>query len=262
MRLIQQLNTVPLYLTYFLNVVDEHSIQAPFAFQFYTKIRKLVKRGGPVMEIEKARTKFLHDNSLVVGQDLGAGSRIKKSKTVSSVARYGISSKEECIFLHELAAMCKAKICVELGTSLGIATAYLAAVDAIKSIYTFEGDETLVATSNQLFQDLGIEKVQIIHGNIDDELPNILEQVSRIDLAIIDANHTGKALLRYADLLKGKMSENGVLFIDDIRWSTEMYRAWKKLVGFHEFTISMEFMNNGLLFLKKGMTKQHYVLAL
>ena len=76
---------------------------------------------------------------------------------------------------------------------------------------------------------MNLDNIKVVPGNIDQRLPEFLEGIDSIDFVIIDANHTERALLMYVDLLKTKLSPHGVMVIDDIRWSAEMYRAWKRL---------------------------------
>lgn len=223
-----------------------------------------MKNNGGIGEIESIRKSFLKDTSKFRGKDLGAGSRMARSlrdKTVASIARHGISSKMECIFLSELAKSFQPETCIELGTSLGIATSYLAKSSKHGCIYTFEGNDVLVENAINVFSKLRCKNVQIIHGNIDKTLPIQLEQLDKVDLAVIDANHTYEALLRYFNLLKVKMNYAGIMVIDDIRWSVEMYRAWKKLISDEAVTSSIEFLSNGVLFFKKGLQKQQYILS-
>ena len=51
-----------------------------------------------------------------------------------------------------------------------------------------------------------------------------------------------------------------VMVIDDIRWSRNMYRGWKALQAQKSVGMSMEFMNQGLLFFSHSIQKQHYIL--
>lgn len=243
-------------------MVDEHSIQTPFAFHFYKKLKHEIKKSNGITEFEDARLGFLSEQTKIVGDDLGAGSRARKVPTVSSIARLGISSKNDCIFLQSLANICNTKVCIELGTSLGIATAYLSSSDYLKSMYSFEGNEGLSKKAMSLLKSLNIDKAQIIHGNIDDELPLLLKRLDVVNLALIDANHTQSALLRYYQMLAPKMCDGGVVVVDDIRWSVEMYKGWKELISKPEVSLSMEFLNKGLLFFEKGMQKQHYVISI
>ena len=261
MNLVYKLNTLHLYIRYFFNVVDRHSIQPPFAYQFFNKLKDAIDATIPIHDIEKERQAFASDSSLVAEQDFGAGSKFRDS-SVSSIARFGISSIKSCIFLHQLANTTNAATCIELGTSLGIATAYLARSRPLKRLYSFEGNKALAEKAKGLLTRLEIDNVQIIEGNIDRELPALLDDIASVDLAIIDANHTKKALIAYYEMLRSKMNSHGVIYIDDIRWSRDMYLGWQELCLKQEVSISMEFLEHGLLFFEKGMQKQHYVLTI
>lgn len=262
MRLLQQLQTIPLFINYFLNVVDQHSIQAPFAFKVYQELKDCYKASNGIEDIERARHQLLIDGSIINGDDFGAGSRIAAPSKLSSVARFGISSKNDCIILQTLATFLKAEICIELGTSLGIATAYLAKTPYMKDVYSFEGNKFLCEKSHQLLKNLNVQNTNIICGNIDNELSPILEKLDQLDLVIIDANHKQEALLRYYQLLALKISIKGAMVIDDIRWSSDMYHGWKQIIRKPEVTLSLEFLNRGFLFFEKGLQKQHYVLTM
>jgi len=65
---------------------------------------------------------------------------------------------------------------------------------------------------------------------------------------------------RYFSLIISNFSDNGLIVIDDIRWSTDMYRSWKKLLGHPSVTISLEFREIGVLFINSKHTRQHYIL--
>lgn len=264
MAIVQQLRTLPLYFNYFLNVTDQHSLQAPFIFEFYTNLIQGINNNKGIEEIEIVRKAFLKDHSKIRGIDFGAGSRVTVSgrdKTVSMIAKHGISSKKDCIFLSELVKLIQPTTSIELGTSLGIATAYLANPIKYGCIYTFEGNDALVKKSTDVFHRLNCENVHLIKGDIDDMLPCQLTQLDKVDFAIIDANHTYNALLRYFNLIKAKMGDSGVMVIDDIRWSVEMYSGWKKLILDEAVTTSIEFLNKGVLMFKKRIQKQHYILS-
>lgn len=265
MQFLQQLKTVPSFVEYFLKVVDQHSLQAPFAYKFYTQLIRAIKHSAGIGKIEEIRESMLKDQTVISGHDYGAGSRIickNKVKTVSSIAQTGISSKKDCIFLSEVANIIRPGTCIELGSSLGIATAYLSKVDSVQAIYSFEGNKMLATMTRDMLKQLNVGNTKIIHGNIDVELPRILDHIDHLDFALIDANHTEKALLSYYNMLCQKMSDDGIIIVDDIRWSIEMYFAWKKLVNMKEVMLSMEFLNKGLLFFKKGVCKQHYILSI
>ncbi len=260
MTKIQILKTLPFYLDYFLKVTDEHSLQSPFMFKFYNDLVRAIKENERQSDIEAVRQQLQSADSVVSGIDYGAGSRMS-SVSISSIAKHGISAEKECRMLYALAQMTGAKNIVELGTSVGLATSYLSRANEKAKVVTFEGNDMLAKIASGLFQQVFCENIQLVQGNIDDTFPRFLDESDDIDMAVIDANHTGDALLRYYNLLKGKMSETGIMVIDDIRWSTDMYRAWKKLISHREVTISIDFLQCGVIFFKSNLQKQHYILS-
>lgn len=153
---------------------------------------------------------------------------------------------------------------VELGTSLGVTTAYLASADSRNQVVTLEGSESLLRVAQGVWKNLKLENITWQQGNIDDTLYNIYrgkmkeESAGWLDLAYIDANHTYEATKRYTDFLLPRMTEKGIIVIDDIHYSEAMERAWQELKNDARVTTSMDLWHCGLLFVDKHYLKRHY----
>ena len=174
---------------------------------------------------------------------------------------------------------------LELGTSLGITTAYLASPDSRNKVVTMEGSEAVLRVAQGVWKMLKLENIESIQGNIDDTLYNIYSVQSsefriqssdvrvqssefrclsseakdeRIDLAFVDANHTYDATMRYADFLLNRLTEKGILVLDDIHYSEQMERAWSELKADPRVTTSMDLYHVGLLFVDTHYLKRHY----
>ncbi|MBR6065847.1 MAG: class I SAM-dependent methyltransferase [Paludibacteraceae bacterium] len=160
---------------------------------------------------------------------------------------------------------------LELGTSLGINTAYLASPDSRNKVVTMEGSEAVLRVAQGVWKMLKLENIEWIQGNIDDTLYNIYSvqnsdvsvqsseaKDERIDLAYVDANHTYEATMRYADFLLNRLTEKGILVLDDIHYSEQMERAWSELKADPRVTTSMDLYHVGLLFVDTHYLKRHY----
>jgi predicted O-methyltransferase YrrM len=66
---------------------------------------------------------------------------------------------------------------------------YLAKAHDKAQVTTIEGSHETALIAKQLFDDNGIKNIQVIQGNIDQELPRFLDSIEKIDFAFIDANH-------------------------------------------------------------------------
>ena len=145
---------------------------------------------------------------------------------------------------------------IELGTSLGITTAYLAAPENRNKVMTFEGSGELLKIAKGIWKTLRLENISWQEGNIDHTLFDYARE--RINLSYIDANHTYEATLRYAGYLLPRMEEKGIVVIDDIHYSKEMERAWEALKSDSRVTTSMDLYHIGLLFVDPHYLKRHY----
>lgn len=152
---------------------------------------------------------------------------------------------------------------LELGTSLGITTAYLASPDSRNNVRTYEGSGEVLKVAQGVWRALRLENISWVEGNIDDTLlPSDLSLLynapARVDIAYVDANHTYEATKRYADFLLERLNQKGVLAIDDIHYSEEMERAWSELKADPRVTTTMDLYHLGLIFVDPHYLKRHY----
>lgn len=145
---------------------------------------------------------------------------------------------------------------LELGTSLGITTAYLASPGSQNRVMTLEGSETVLKIAQGTWKALKLGNIEWAQGNIDDTL--YIYAREKIDLAYVDANHTYEATKRYVSYLLPRMNEKGIIAIDDIHYSEEMEHAWTELKNDPRVTTTMDLYDIGLLFLDPHFLKRHY----
>ena len=152
---------------------------------------------------------------------------------------------------------------VELGTSLGITTAYLASADSRNAVQTYEGSGEVLKVAQGVWRTLKLENIRWIEGNIDQTLLNVDHSLlsnapARVDIAYVDANHTYEATMRYADFFLERLNQKGVLAIDDIHYSEEMERAWREMKADPRVTTTMDLYHLGLVFVDPHYLKRHY----
>lgn len=145
---------------------------------------------------------------------------------------------------------------LELGTSLGVTTAYLASADSRHRVMTLEGSEAVLHVAQGVWRVLRLENIAWQQGNIDDTLYKCARE--KLDLAYVDANHTFEATMRYVRFLLPRMNEKGVIVIDDIHHSEQMEQAWAALKDDARVTTSMDLYHVGLLFVDPHYLKRHY----
>ena len=79
-------------------------------------------------------------------------------------------------------------IVVELGTSLGVTTAYMAAMDKRNKVITYEGCSAVAEIAKENWKALEIKNIDCRVGEITADMLD--RDLERVDVAFIDANHT------------------------------------------------------------------------
>lgn len=251
------------YVNHWLDSVDEHSIHSPFFFDFYNKVIKLDNPDDQEFNaFEELRRKLLVNNLEVTMEDLGARSLHfdNNTRTLSQIAATSLSPASYCRLYSRIIHYIDATQIVELGTSMGITTLYLAQKDNVH-VTTFEGNSSMVNVALTHFEYFDKKNIALIEGNIDSQLSEFLLSPRKIHFVLMDANHRYEPSIRYFNLLSRRMADKGVIVMDDIYYSEEMNRAWKELCNHQLVYGSVDLFRCGLLFFDPALNRQHYTWA-
>ena len=248
------------FVSHWLNAVNAHSLHAPFVYDFYVNTLKPDAQLDVFRQIEQHRIRLLSDHSPIRINSPGAPSRIsqKRKRKISNIAKRGISQARYSRLLYRIAHRQEAKVIIELGTSLGINTLYLSASSPEATIYTFEGCEETAGVAKDMFEAWDYKNICLVEGNIDDTLPDLLNQIEEVDFAYLDANHRYAPTLSYFQSLLAKAHAKSIFALDDIHWSTAMAKAWKDIVKRPEVSLSLDLFELGIVFFRENQVKQYH----
>ena len=253
------------YLHYYIKASNGkgHGMHSPFVFDFILNVLNNRQNYIPPPEIEDLRKELLQKSTRITIEDLGAGSRIKSSnqKTIRNLAKNALKPKKYSQLLFRLVKHYQPKNILELGTSLGITTAYLSKANPSSQIITIEGDPSTAAIAQQNFQKLDCLNIQLLNGNFDDLLPTVNGQRSTVDLAYIDGNHLLKPTLNYFEQFLGKKNDNSIFIFDDIHWSKEMEEAWSRIKAHPSVRCTIDIFFLGFVFFRHEFkAKQDFII--
>ncbi len=239
-----------------------HRIHSPFVYDFICSVLRAKNDKKTFACIEKRRKELLKNTSEIVIQDFGAGSKQNSSniRTINYVARTSLSKGKYAKLLYNLVNRYKPTTILELGTSLGISTAYLAMGANNAKFISLEGSETIAGIARETMKACGTEQVEIVVGNFNDTLSQSLEKLQQVDFAFIDGNHTKEATLRYFEQIYPYCSANTILIFDDISWSEGMRDAWNTIIADKRVAVSIDLCKQGLVFFREGIVKQDFVI--
>lgn len=240
-----------------------HGVHSPFIFEFIQQVLNDDRTYYCFAQIESLRQQLKQDNSLLTIQDFGAGSRVNShyQRSVASIASSALKPKKFGQLLFKMVNHYQPQTILELGTSLGITTSYLASANTNAKVITMEGATEVAAVALKNFKKLGLTNIRLEEGNFDIILEQVLEQLPVIDFAFIDGNHRRDPTIAYYEKLLPKINENSILIFDDVHWSEEMEQAWEYIKNHEEVTLSIDLFFIGIVFFRKeSKIKQHFTI--
>lgn len=238
------------------------AFHSPYLFQLFIYCFNESNHFPLFGPIEQERQRLIQSEDRIVRQDFGAGSSTMKNtvdQRVGDIATQALSLPWQCRFMSRLAAFTGTKAILELGTSLGISTAYLSAGAPEASIKTIEGDPAVAAQAQMVFEHLALTNIRQEVNTFEKYLIQAQQQSEFYDLVFLDGNHRSEALLSYFDKLLPCFRDSTIVIVDDIYWSDDMTHGWEKLRHRPEVTQSVDLYHFGLLFLNPDfMDKVHH----
>lgn len=249
------------YIRYLLIAKGIHRAHSAFIFDLFENVLNEEKSFYCFETIEDERKKLIKSSEVVEVEDFGAGSKYtsKKRRAIRSIATTALKRPKYARLLFRLIEHLNYREVLELGTSLGITTSYLAMATGEGRVETIEGSKIIHQIAKDIGSDLGVNNVGYHHATFTMQLPKLLDG-RMYDLIFIDGHHQGDALLQYVEMTKNHLNEGGCFVIDDINWSSDMLAAWRELMSDDHFSLSMDFFEMGLLFKRAGMVKQDHVI--
>jgi predicted O-methyltransferase YrrM len=251
------------YFHYYLTASNGkgHGIHSPFVFDFIKFVLNDRKKYACYEAIELIRKQLLQDHSTIDVEDFGAGSAVIKTnkRIISKIAASSLKPKKFSQLLFRIVQYYQPKTILELGTSFGITTAYLANGSKDATVYTLEGAASIAAIAAMNFKKLDLKNIQLKQGDFKNSFPELLADIKKADLAFVDGNHRKAPTLEYFAALLRVSDPSTIIIMDDIHWSKEMEDAWAAIQQHDTVTLTIDLFFIGLVFINPDFkVKQHF----
>ncbi|NEU81857.1 hypothetical protein, partial [Nostoc sp. UIC 10630] len=156
---------------------------SPFVYTFIKKILNDKRHFAAYDQVETLRRQLLHDNTQLELEDFGAGSAINNSprRPIARIARNAAKPRKLSQLLFRIVHYYQPATIMELGTSLGISSSYMALANPAARVITGEGSKAVAGQAQKNFHQLALQNIEQVTGNFDDTLPAILQKTTAID---------------------------------------------------------------------------------
>jgi predicted O-methyltransferase YrrM len=234
-----------------------HGVHSPVVYDLVRNVIGDKQKYDDYKKIEQYILELKTDTTSLKYAEMGGGSHTfsKGHRKVNELARISGVHKKYGRLLYRMVAYYKPWVVLELGTSIGISTMYMALGNNTSSIHTIEGNKALSDFASECAGNLNLKNIQFYQANFDEVLPSILDGIEMPSLVFIDGNHTYDASMRYFELISEKM-KNGIIVFDDIYWSKGMRKAWKEIV--READVTIDLFQFGMVVIGDMLTPGYY----
>ncbi len=246
------------YLNYYIKAKTKHGVHPPFLFHLVTDVINNDKKHSEYHIAESLRTTLLNNTKEIYCEDFGTG--VSSTRSISSIAKRSTKSPKYAQLLFRLVKELKPDTIVELGTSLGVSTTYMALASHETRIITIEGSKNIANVAKDNFNKNNLNNIEVVNKNIDNVLKSILNDIKMIDIVFFDGNHRKKATIDYFEQCLPSHHNNTVFIFDDIHWSKDMEEAWEHIIANSEVSLSIDLFFLGIVFFRKELSKQNFLI--
>jgi len=266
MNITEALRRTISYIDFFYHSRTIQRIHSPFVFNLLNDVFNDKKNNDDITKIHSLIKELKKDNTSFVHTDFGASNEKEqlsiKKKKIKTIAKKVISSKKEGRILFNITKHFQPETILELGTSFGIGTSYMAMGNPSANIITMEGCPETIKIANKNLKKLNINNVKIVEGDFRNTLNTTLNTINKLDFVYFDGNHREEPTIEYFEKCLKKAHNDTIFFFDDINWSKGMKIAWERIINHDKTIVSINFYFFGMIFFRKEMTKQKFIIRI
>lgn len=257
-----QFRQIGSYLGHLVKARNRHGVHSPFVYDLISQVLRSSTELPEFGTIEALRDDLLDSEQTIRVNDLGAGSRVfdLPVRRVADTARTALKTPQQAQMLFRLARYFQARNVLELGTSFGITTLYLALGADEGTVHTIEGCPQTMRIAQHHFDQLKQRNIVPMLGSFRSKLPETLQRMGEADLVFIDGHHAKEPTVDYFGQCLAKAHNDTVFVFDDIHWSRGMEQAWEEVKAHPRVTVTIDLYNLGLVFLRSEQAKEHFTL--
>lgn len=252
------------YLTYLAKAKTRYKVHSPFVFDLVENVLKDKTEYPEYRKIEMYKKNLSRSKTIIMTMDFGARTENKhytiSMEKVGDIVKRRSQHKKQARLLYRLSRHFHPQNILEFGTAAGFSTAYIKAPVPQSKMITMEGCPNLANVASDNLKKLKINNTEISTGDFGVTLPKVLKKFEKLDFVFFDGNHHHEPTLDYYNHCVELAHEDTVFIFDDIHWSPGMEVAWNTIKKDERISISLDIFWFGLVFFRKGIVKQDFII--
>lgn len=231
-----------------------YGVHSPYMFYLVTMIIEDRNSFYRFSQIENMR-KVLKNTTktLMVGNE-----GEKKEVKISSLLKQGSISPSYDQLLFRLSRYFHPKNILEIGTTIGLSTMYMAAPDSTCNVYTVEKDAGISSLARLNFKRAEFSNIKVLNENVSSPVVTDLIKTNQIDLYYFGRKASDEDVRCVLECTTNRYSSSTVIMISDIYKTKEREILWNEMKQIKGVRVCLELFFYGILIFNEDLQPQSY----
>jgi len=242
---------------------NEHGVHSPFVFDLITSCFYKKKITTDLHIFLNYKKDLLNDFSFLEIANLSFISSLflsNKRKVSTFVKKLRMSNKRVRLLINTIHYL-NVNSFLEIGTSIGDRTAALASTHENLKITTLEENEQISAIVSKLFKKHHLKNVQLITGNYDKTLPQVLNNNS-YDFIYFKGKNINETTLKYFEFSLTYIHNDSVFMFENIHSDKASEKNWNHIKKHKKVSVTIDTFQWGFVFFRKEQEKEHFIIRI
>ena len=220
-------------------------MHSPFVFSLLTNVIYNKNEYYSFQKIEKVREELLSSKKII---------------KISGCAKpYTLPAKYSRLLFRLVNHFMPPQV-IEVGTSYGINTAYMASANSNNRVITIEKNQEIAEIAKLNFRQLKLKNIEQKTGNVEAILNTLVANNQNLVFVCFDGHHCKQDVLNYFYLCIDNVIEESVFVFENMYLSPELKETWNEIKNDNRVTVTLDLFFMGIVFFRKTQVKQHFVI--
>ncbi len=240
---------------YYFNSDTIYRLHSPGLYDLVTKVFENKDYYYDFDLLAEVYNQLIRSDELIESTEF-AMQRLQSGQKIGSFAQKALHPVEELHKLYKLIKWFCPSTILEFGTCLGLSSLTMQCGAPNAKVYTVEGNSQFVQIARQIHTHVGYPQIQTIQANFEEAISNFRDK--SLDCVFIDGDHTYTATHQLINKINPLLGKKSLIILDDIHWSSDMYKAWVEIRHSDFVHCSLETLRWGLLFTDPNLSPIHF----
>lgn len=248
-KLIDSMYQIIQFIRFYFLAIGKHRVHSPFVYSFIENVLEDQRWFYAFDEIEfqrKALAKI--DLKIKLKYNIQGAKKQYDAYTLKSLIKTSVLNPYKCRVLFRTLEFLELKKGLELGSSIGISSSYLAKAVSPGILYCMTENAALCDLANKVHKSLNITNCNNLCKSFNEIMEETQLKFDEADFVFINGIESSRDTVRYFEQVLPFLHEKSIIIINDIYRSGKIHEDWQRIKSNKKVTLSIDLFYFGIVF--------------